>query len=72
MWKNNNKILMCLLPLFNPNVHLYSTWNKNLHFPQLSLTGSYLNGNKHKLRLFRFLNRFLFSEEKKLIVAKNI
>ena len=37
---------------------------KNLLFPQLAYIGSYINGIRDKFRLFRFLNRFLFSEGK--------
>ena len=45
---------------------------KNLDFSKLALTGSYGNGSQHKLRLFRFLKRLLFSEEKKCNTAKSI
>ena len=33
-------------------------------FSQVSLDGSYVDGNWHKYRLFRFLNSFLCSERK--------
>ena len=46
---------------------------KNLPFPKLAQIGSYINGNyRDKFRLFRFLNKFLFSEGKINIVGKSI
>ena len=36
---------------------------RTLQFPKLALTGSYMNGNLPKSRLFSFLNKLLVSEE---------
>ena len=41
-------------------------------FLKLAWTYSFVNGNKLKFRPCRFLNRFLFSKEKKYVVVKSI
>ena len=66
MGKGNKKWLQHTINLKKGNTDKCES--KNLHFPKLGWTGSSINGNPHKFRLFRFL----FYEENNYIVAKSI
>ena len=66
MWKRIHGATIVDAPLIYFNIHgIVKPARKNLYFPNLAQTGSYINGIiSTNLGYLRLLNKFLFSEEK--------